>query len=369
MRHDACARRVFQGNLSVTRSRSRRSRRRGYRQVGSIVLATAVATCALILALRPEQRPVVGTREPPAQLPLLLDGPFGAQFAGEMIAQKNGLFAPNVTLRADPNDGEFVATVAREHAIGVTSGHKFLLAAWRGVPVTAFAASLLDTSTVILSLENSGLRRPADLVGKRIGYRKGSGGEAIFDAMMAQLALPRSRIAKVPDRDNLDALRNGEVDAIIAAAGQEPAPSDAGYVRVNVIKPQEYAIHVPGMVYFASSDLVRDRPSAIARVLEGLIKGWRFVYSDYGRSVPVLVSYDAEKLTPERVRFELEQQRDLVLPMGGRIADYDESRWKTLRDVLIFAKLGEDGMPLAQAVDYQFLRDVYRRSPDPGTGQ
>ncbi|WFU39456.1 ABC transporter substrate-binding protein [Bradyrhizobium sp. CB82] len=298
-----------------------------------------------------------------AQLSLLLDGPFGAPFAGEMIAEKQGYLAPNVTLRADPNDPDFVATVARQHAIGVTSGHKFLLAAWRGVPVTAFGASFLDTSVAIFTLESSGLRRPADLVGKRLGYRRASEGDVIFDAMMAQLGLPRSQITKVADRDTFDALRTGQVDAIIAGLGQEP--SEPGYVRLNVIKPQDYAIHVPGMVYFASSDLVHDRPSAIAQVLGSLIKGWQFVYSDYTRSVPVLVGFDPERLNPDRVRFELQQQRGLVLPPGGRIADYDERRWRTLRDILMFAKLGQEEVPLAQSVNYQLLRDVYRRAPDP----
>jgi hypothetical protein len=154
------------------------------------------------------------------------------------------------------------------------------------------------------------------------------------------------------------------VDAIIGAIGQEPSASEPGHLRLNLIKPQEYAIHVPGMVYFASSDLVQDRPSAIAQVLEGLIKGWQFVYSDYARSVPVLVGFDPERLMSERIKFELQQQRELILPTGGRIADYDESRWRTLRDILIFAKLGEEELPLAQSVSYQFLRDVYRRSPD-----
>ncbi|WP_246801539.1 ABC transporter substrate-binding protein [Bradyrhizobium genosp. L] len=283
-----------------------------------------------------------------------------------MIAQKQGFFASNMVLHADPDDPDFVATVARQHAIGVTSGQKFLLAAWRGAPVTAFAASLLDTSTTIFTLESSGLRRPADLVGKRVGYRIGSDGDVIFDAMMAQLGLPRSQITKVAGRDTFDALQKGEVDAIIAAVGQEPLPSGPAAPRLNAIKPQEYAIHVPGMVYFASSDLLHDRPSAIAKALEGLIKGWQFAYSDYARSVPVLVGYDPKKLDPDRVKFELQQQRSLILPTGGRIADYDESRWRTLRDILIFAKLGEEDVPLAQSINYQMLRDVYRRSPDLG---
>ncbi|WP_082070017.1 ABC transporter substrate-binding protein [Bradyrhizobium sp. LTSP885] len=340
--------------------------RRGSRKPLLVVLAASVVAGLAILGLRPDGGDVTRDAKPAAQLSLIVDGALGARFAGEMIAQKQGFLPSSISLLADPDDPDFVASVAREHAIGVTSSQKFLLAAWRGIPVTAFGASLIDTSTVIFTLESSGLRRPADLAGKRVGYRKGSDGDVIFDAMMAQLGLPRSQIEKVPGRDTFEALQKGEVDAIIAAVDQEPRPSDPGYVRLNVIKPQEYAIHVPGLVYFARSDLVHDRPSAVAQVLEGLIKGWQFVYSDYARSVPVLVGFDPRNLNPDRVRFELQQQRSLVLPTGGRIADYDESRWRTLRDILIFAKLGEETVPLTQSVNYQLLRDVYRRTPDLG---
>lgn len=299
---------------------------------------------------------------------LFLDGSYRARYAGELTAFKNGYFASNITLAAHPGDPDFVGTVAREHAVGVTSGQKFLLATWRGVPVTAFAASFLDTSVAIFTLESSGLRRPPDLVGKRLGYSRASEGEAIFDAMMAKLGLPRSRITKVADRDNFDALRAQEVDAIIAKIDDQPDPSGGGpAVRLNIIKPQEYGIHVPGLVYFASNELIRDRPSVIANILQGLIRGWQFVYADYAKSVPVLAGADPQRLEAKRVEFELRQQRSLVIPTGGRIGDYDESRWRTLRDVLIFAKLGEEELPLAQTVNYQFLRDAYRHSPDLAT--
>jgi ABC-type nitrate/sulfonate/bicarbonate transport system substrate-binding protein len=83
---------------------------------------------------------------------LYLDGAFGPRFAGEMIAQKQGYFAQNgqlINLHPDPDNANFAETVAREHAIGVTTAEKFLLAAWRGVPVIAFGASFLDTPTAI----------------------------------------------------------------------------------------------------------------------------------------------------------------------------------------------------------------------------
>lgn len=252
----------------------------------------------------------------PVAVKLLLDGPYGARFAGELAASNEGYFSSRIELAAQPAL-DFVQTIARQHAIGVTSGQKFLLASWRGVPVTAFAASFLDTSVAIFTLESSGLRRPVDLVGKRVGYRRASEGEVVFDAMMAQLGLPRSQIIKVPDRDSFNALRAGEADAIIAAIDEQPDPSSPTFAKLNVIKPQDYGIHVPGQVYFASNDLIHDQPSVIADVLQGLIRGWQFAYADYARSVPVLGGAGPAKLNSERLRFELQQQRRWYCRQAG----------------------------------------------------
>lgn len=348
----------------------RQSRRKGQsRSRGPSYFAIGVTAVALmgivIVLLRPDvAHPPPRIKSTVGSVKFLLNGSHGARFAGELCALSQGYFSSHFELAADPENPDFVQSVARQHAIGVTSGQKFLLASWRGVPVTAFAASFLDTSVAIFTLEGSGLRRPADLIGKRLGYRRASEGEVIFDAMIAQLGLPRSQITKVPDRDSFESLRVRDVDAIIAPIDAQPDPSGQHFVRLNVIKPQDYGIHVPGLVYFASNDLIHDRPSVVADALQGLIRGWQHTYADYARSVPVLTDAGSAMLNPERLKFELQQQRPLVLPIGGRIGDYDESRWRTLRDILLFAKLGKEDVPLFQAVNYQFLRDVYRRSPD-----
>lgn len=348
----------------MLRSQSGRRRRGQLRRFVSIGLAAVALLGLAALALRSDRAPPQQPSSYAAMANLYIDGRYDARFAGELAAAKQGFFATPITLRPNPDDPSFVEAVARDHAIGVTSGQKFLLAAWRGVPVTAFAASFLDTSLAIFTLESSGLRRPQDLVGRQVGYRKGSEGEVVFDAMIAQLGLPRSQITKVPDRYSFEFLYTREVDAIIAPIDEQPDPSAVGYVRLNVIKPQDYGIHVPGLVYFSSNELIRHQPSVVADVLQGIIRGWQFVYADYARSEAVLSGFDPSRLKSGRLIFELQQQRSLVLPTGSRIADYDESRWRTLRDILLFAKLGEEGVPLAQTVNYQFLRDLYRRSPD-----
>lgn len=320
--------------------------------------------------MRPESTPLPSEipslrsakRSDSAPSVLLIDGEIGPRFAGEIVALRNGLMPDHFDVRAEPNASDFVATVARRGAIGVTTGSRFLTAAWRGVPVTAFAASLLETPTVILTREASGLRRPSDLIGKTIGYRKGSEGDLIVDALLTQLGLPRSRIDKLNGADSVEDLRSGRVDAIITSIDRLPQPSDPDFIRTNRMAPQDFAIHVPGLVYFTSTQVLQEHRADVQAILEALIDGWKFVYADYARSVPLIVGSDPGRLRDERVRFDLEQQRDLVLPTGGRIGDYDDSRWRTLRDVLIFAKVGEETVPLPQSVDYQLLRDAYRRS-------
>jgi hypothetical protein len=86
-------------------------------------------------------------------------------------------------------------------------------------------------------------------------------------------------------------------------------------------------------------------------------------FSDYARSIPLIASFDAEALTPDFIRFELEQQRALVRPFAARIGEFDEMRWQSLQRTLLEQKWLNEPLDLSMAVNYQFLRDVYRRSP------
>jgi hypothetical protein len=76
-----------------------------------------------------------------------------------------------------------------------------------------------------------------------------------------------------------------------------------------------------------------------------------------------VAAYDPGRLSVAEVDFALREQRDLVRPVGMRVADFDQSRWNTLRDILLYAKLGSETVSLSRAVTYDVLRDVYREMP------
>lgn len=346
-----------------------RRRRRRYRRRRSLLIAAFAAAAGVGIALSAwwptsGETPQTSTVSNGSAVTFYLDGRYGPEFAGEMLAEKRGHFASsgvNVVLHPGNSGEEIAALVARNRAVGVTTGQKFLLARWRSEKIVAFGASFLDTPTAIFTLDQSGLRTPKDLVGKRMSYQPGSDDAIVFDAMMVQLGLPRGQIRHVPTKDGFAALARGDVDAVVAKIGQQPMPSDSDPARYTIIKPQDYGIHVPGLVYFASSELAASTPSVVTRILRGIILGWLDVYADPAENAAVIAQFDPQFLNAQRARRDLTQQRDLVRPAGTRIADYDESRWRTLRDILLFAKLGEETVGLPAAVRYDFLRDVYRR--------
>lgn len=353
----------------VTRSKFRRAPR--WLAAALLLLAACLVTAGLIWTALPAPDGGIDSRRAAAQsaavTPLYLDGAFGPPFAGEMIAQARGLFAAEgarIGLQPLPADAALFERVVADRAIGVTTGHKFLLASWQGKPVTAFAASFLDTAASIVAPERSGIRAPRDLLGKRLGYRSGAEEVIVYDAMMAQLGLPRSSVRLMAGADLFGALRRGELDAVITSRRELSGQTGDSTEKFTVIKPQDYGIHIPGLVYFASSDLVRDRPSVIRRALQAIIRGWQEVYSDPEAAAAVVAGFEPGRLSAAVVRTALDQQRDLVRPVGMRIAEYDQSRWNTLRDILLFAKLGTETVALPAAITYDFLRDVYRRSPE-----
>lgn len=366
------------------RQRGRLRRRSGKKRgsIAGLVIGAGAAIGLLVALLSGEltggflrfsgsngESPAAGSLEAlSARVVVALDGAFSAQFAGEMMAavhqQKGDTDDLLLDLEAAPPRADFVEQVARSNAIGVTSGQKFLLARWRGTPVVAFGASFLDTPTAVFALKQSGIRTPQDLVGNTLGYQPDGENNVVFDAMFAQLGLPRSQVNKIAADDGLAALIQGKVSATLSSLGRRPVAPDGGIVPVNVIRPSDYGIHVPGLVYFTSEVTFRDRQFLLGRALRKLVGGWRQVYDDIPAAAAIVAGYDPARLSVADVDFALRAQRDLVRPVGTRIADFDQSRWNTLRDILLYAKLGKETVSLSQAVTYDVLRDIYREAPD-----
>jgi ABC-type nitrate/sulfonate/bicarbonate transport system substrate-binding protein len=325
----------------------------------------SAATAGLMIL---QSRPLAPrSADGPLQASLRLNGPFDPSHAGEMVGARASLFAREglqIELKAGSSDADAITKVANgKDTIGVVGADQLLLARGKGVSVVTFAAVFLETPVVFYSLERSGIRAPQDFAGKRVAYQAGSDTALMYDAMLLKLQFPQGAVRRVAGGSKFTSFLDGNIDVWpghVASESYELSRMGIGY---NTINPANYGVHVPGTVYFALEKTIQENPNLIRRFLQAVVEGWDLTFSDYARSIPLIASFDAEALTPDFIRFELEQQRALVRPFAARIGEFDEMRWQSLQRTLLEQKWLNEPLDLSMAVNYQFLRDVYRRSP------
>ena len=119
-------------------------------------------------------------------------------------------------------------------------------------------------------------------------------------------------------------------------------------------------MHIAGTVYFASAETVVQHAQLVQRLLNGLVAGWDRVYADYATSVPIIISFDEQRLTSDYVRFALDRQREYLRPIAARHGEFNDAQWRALQTTLT-QRLRERTVDLAQAVNYDFLREAYRK--------
>ncbi len=332
--------------------------------IGSIAIAAAV----FLSALWSFQRTQTQSDDAPTKLTdisLRLNGPFDPTHAGEIVAARSGLFdrgGIHLKLKPGSTTADPINSVSSGAAtFGVTRGDSFLVARFKGAPIVAFAASYLESPVVFYALAKSGIQAPQDFIGKRVIRRAGTDAATIYDAVLAKLGISRSQIREIANGTDATALLSGDADAWLGHVGEEDYLFRQKGVAYNVIRPSDYGIHVPGIVYFTSEKIIRDHPSLVQKFLNAVIAGWKTTYADYSKSVPLISGFDGKMLTPDQVSFELKAQRDFVLPLGRRFTEFDDQQWTMLRNILIDERLIDDSIDMSKAVTYDFLREAYRR--------
>ena len=333
-------------------------------RIAAVMIVVAAAVIAW-MHFRDTTARSVETPAKPTAISLLLNGPFDPQHAGEIVAARSGLFEHeglHVDLKSGGNGPDPIASVVNgTDTFGVTDSVTFLLARSNGQPIVAFAAGLLESPVVFYALEKSRIRSPRDFVGKRVGRQAGKDTAIIYDALLKNIGMSRSDVREIARDTELAALLNDKVDVMPGHVGKEAFVLHQKGIPYNVIRVSDYGIHVPGTVYFTTEKFIRDHPSVVQRFLHAMIAGWNSAYADTSKSVALILSTGEQALTPEQLQFELAAQREFVRPPSRRVAEFDDLQWKQLRLILISERLIDDSIDMSNAVNYDILKEAYRK--------
>ncbi len=276
-----------------------------------------------------------------ASVQLALDWYPNANHLGLYIAQQKGYFEDeglDVTMYTPSDPSTVLQTVASgADDFGMNYQPDVILARNEGVPVVSIAAVVQHPLNSVMALESSGITRPSDLVGKKVGYPGIPTNEPLLDTMLkADGANGLDDVELVNIGFNIaESLISEKVDAAVGAywTHESILLENQGH-PVNVMKMQDWGVpDYYELVLVTSEDYLAENEDIAARFVRAVTKGFEDAIADPQAGVDILVEASGGEIdeTIDRPGAELLVPQ-WQLPNGGGFGTQEPERWQSFVD-------------------------------------
>jgi NitT/TauT family transport system substrate-binding protein len=201
-----------------------------------------------------------------------------AEFAGLYAAVEQGYFRDEglkVTFLEGGPEVDFIKPVTDGQAqFGIAQPADLILARAEGKPVRSIAVIFRRSPIVFFSLQDSGIIRPQDFVGRKV--RTAVTVDQVLRAMMAREGISQDQFERVYLPSDIEQFASGDVPIwggfinVIVLEVQK-----AGY-KVNIISPDDYGIHFYGDTLITTDSMIRSNPDLVQRFVRATLKGWTY---------------------------------------------------------------------------------------------
>lgn len=206
----------------------------------------------------------------------------------------------------------------------------------QGLPVTALAVLFQHSPIVLMSLAESNLTTPGDLVGKRVMLSQDYRGSAVL-AMFRREGIRLDELQLVNHSFDLNELIEGRVDAMAVYATSQPYQMAERNIPVNLIHPRNYGVDFYGDTLFTLESHVYKNPDEVRLFREATLQGWRYALQHPEEIVDLILEHYPTGLS----RAELLREAKVTASLVGDLEDLgrmNPGRWLAMADA--YASLG-----------------------------
>jgi ABC-type nitrate/sulfonate/bicarbonate transport system substrate-binding protein len=283
-----------------------------------------------------------------------------AQFAGFYVAKANGYYkAAGLDLDIQPGGPDFPAiqmVAGGNEQFGVTGADQILIARGKGVPVVALAVIYRRTPFVLFSLAKSGIKSPADYVGKNVGVKIGGNEELMYRAMMAKAGVDTAKVKEVPVKFDIAPLLNGAVDVWPGYEINEVLAAREKGFEVNVLSPSSYGIDLYADTLFTTEKMMKEKPDIVRKFVAATLKGWNEGIANPEKAAKATLEIGGSKLTYDHELAMMRASLPLLTGDGGPVGAMDEAHWRSMQTLLMEGKFLKAPVDLSHAFTVDFLK-------------
>ena len=200
----------------------------------------------------------------------------GVNQAGEIVADRLGFYdQEGLHIRLQPGgpnfDGVPVVASGRAQVGQVSSSPSVMFAVSQGLPIRCFAVGAQRHPYCYFSLRRNPVRRPIDLVGRKVGVQPT--GTALLRALLARHRIAEKVVEVVPIGTEFTPLLTGQVDVATGWLTNTRALKMLGADRVDM-PLWDAGVRLYALPYYAHTDLLRTAPHLLAAFLRATARGW-----------------------------------------------------------------------------------------------
>jgi NitT/TauT family transport system substrate-binding protein len=295
-------------------------------QVVSLMVAATLATTVQAQTLKP--------------MKLTLNFLAGGPQAGFMYAKALGLYEKagiDLTIEEGRGSGTTAQLVATGQTdVGFADAPAAMQLRAKGAPVKIIAPILQTNGFAIISLEESGIRKPLDLIDKRVAVQAGTAQTTLLEAILATNGIDPKKFNAI----NIDpsafvgALLEKKVDAILGGADfQSVQIRDRGF-KVYDILYRDVGVPTVGLSVIARDDKIAADPELLKKFIVASLDGW-----DAARKNPTAAAEAVIKQFPTATKEQIQKQLDVDLkllcaPGASALGRVPDKNWQTTFDLM-----------------------------------
>jgi NitT/TauT family transport system substrate-binding protein len=198
-------------------------------------------------------------------------------FASHFVALEKGYYRDqglNLTINPGGPGMDPIRLVATGvDDVGLADYLQIILAREKGIPVVAIGEDYIRSGVGFFSLKSSGISKPKDFEGRKIGIMPGTDKHALYLALAKKENVDRKKITEIPVAFDSTLLLNGSIEMIPGWVTKDPFVFEERNAPVNIIDPYDYGIRPGGNVYFTSEETLRKKRDQHTNFLRAPLKG------------------------------------------------------------------------------------------------
>ena len=260
------------------------------------------------------------------------------QFAGFYAAHLKGYYSQEGIDIQILEGSELISpfkTITTGKADFAISDPEILFKSYKRFPLVAAFATLQSTPYGIISLSESNIRRPSDLVGKKLmSYT--TQGSNIFKAVMLKEGIPLDKIKILSRNKDSEQLIDGTADAVITHITSQPALLKGMGVNPVVMNFLDYGVNFYGDVVFTSKQFSASSPQTVEAFNRASRRGWEYALKHKHKMADHILTLPGVKqrgLTRQHLLEEANELEKLIAPKFIEIGHLNAARWHHMLSV------------------------------------